>query len=118
MRVPRVEPFRRLDNGSYPLSTGVQTQVHIWVPPTVTLIILIIIQLILWIVCISFAAISIAITRVVITPLIPAETRTVGIFPSVTFLYLIIKEERFHLTFKVFIFKSRMSTIHLSLSNS
>ena len=34
LRVPQAEPCRRQDNGSYPLSTGVQTQVHIWVPPT------------------------------------------------------------------------------------
>ena len=35
LRVPQAEPYRSTDNGSYPLSTGVQTQVHIWVPPTI-----------------------------------------------------------------------------------
>ena len=34
LRVPQAEPCRSPDNGSYPFSTGVQTQVHIWVPPT------------------------------------------------------------------------------------
>ena len=34
LRVPQAEPCIRRDNGSYPLSTEVQTQVHIWVPPT------------------------------------------------------------------------------------
>ena len=34
LRVPQAEPCRRPDNGSYPLSTGVLAQVHIWVPPT------------------------------------------------------------------------------------
>ena len=34
LRFPQAEPCRSPDNGSYPLSTGVQTQVHIWVPPT------------------------------------------------------------------------------------
>ena len=38
LRVPQAEPFRRQDNGSYPLSAEVQTQVHIWVPPTVIIV--------------------------------------------------------------------------------
>ena len=50
------------------------------------------------------------------SPLFPAVTSTFGICPSVLFIYWIIKSERFHLTFKVFIFTSCMSTIHLSLS--
>ena len=36
LRVPQAEPCRRPDNGSYPLSAGVLSQVYIWVPPTST----------------------------------------------------------------------------------
>ena len=45
-------------------------------------------------------------------------TITVGICPSDLFLYLNIKRERFHLTFKVFILTRCISIIHLSLSAS
>ena len=64
----------------------------------ITLIILVISQLILWIVCISFDTISVYFTSLKVTlrrggsyPIISADTRTVGIFPSVLFVYLIIK---------------------------
>ena len=55
-------------------------------------------QLILWMVCISFAEIATAVTRlretlirVGFSPLFPAVTSTVGIFPSELFVYLNIK---------------------------
>ena len=55
-------------------------------------------QLIFWVVCISFAAITIAVTRLGVTlmwggfsPLSPDDTSTAIFCPSVLFLYLIIK---------------------------
>ena len=64
----------------------------------IKLIILLLIQLILQMDCISFAEIAIAVTRLGVTlrrrgfyPLFPAMTRTVGIYPSDLFVYLNIK---------------------------
>ena len=83
------------------------------------------IQLIIQMVCISFDAISITVTRIGV-PLIwggfsllfPAVTSMVGICPSELSVYLNIKQETFYLTFKVFIFTRCMDIIHLSLSVS
>ena len=82
-------------------------------------------KLIIWMFCISFAEIIIAVTRLGVTlirggssPLIPSETSTVGICPSVLFVYWIIKQEMFHLTFQEFIFTRCMSTIYLILLTS
>ena len=82
-------------------------------------------QLILGIVCISFSVIAIAVTCIGVilrsgwsSPIVTVDTIMFGIFPSVLFVFLIFKQERFHLTFKVFIFIICMSTIHLRLSAS
>ena len=81
-------------------------------------------QIILWVVCISFVAITVDVTRLGVTliwggfsPLISADTSTAVFCPSVLFLYLIIKFKKIQLSFRIFIFAMCVSTIHLSLSD-